>query len=256
MKARVKYCLFLLIPFACVTAAEDIADNKPVVNPQVVAKLIDMGDHLRGLPRFQVEAEVDQDVVLDDGQKLKMHSVNTLQVQGRDRLFARTDGDMRTREFYYNGKKLTQYSPFLKFYTTVDAPGTLVETLHQVEQHYGVQLPMEDLFLFGRDQAQIDALTGAAYVGPSSIRGKLCDHLAFRQAHVDWQLWITREEKPLPCKLVITTTDDPSFPEYTAIYTWKLSATFKSSAFTFVPGKGDVSIPLKKFPNEASEGQQ
>jgi hypothetical protein len=252
MKSRFSCCLLFLIPLVVAAGAAEVTDNKPVVNPQVVAKLLDMGEHLRSLPRFQVEAEVDRDIVLDDGQKLKMHSVNTLQVEGRNRLFARSDGDVRTREFYYNGKKLTQYSPFLKFYTTVDAPDTLGEMLHQVEQYYGVQLPMEDLFLFGSDQTQIDALTGAAYVGPSSIRGKLCDHLAFRQEHVDWQLWITREEKPLPCKLVITTTDDPSFPEYTAVYAWKLSATFKPSVFTFVPAKGDVSIPLKK----AGEGTQ
>ncbi len=250
MKSRVISCLLLMIPVATALCAAEAPVDKPVVNPQVVAKLVDMGEHLRSLPRFQVEAEVDRDIVLDSGQKLKMHSVNTLQVEGRDRLFARSDGDERTREFYYNGKKLTQYSPFLKFYTTVDAPGTLGEMLHQVEQYYGVQLPMEDLFLFGSDQAQLDALTGAAYVGPASIKGRLCDHLAFRQEHVDWQLWITREEKPLPCKLVITTTDDPSFPEYMAVYAWKLSATFKPSNFTFVPGKGDVPIPLKK----ASEG--
>lgn len=224
---------------------EPVAD-KPVLNAQVIDKLVIMGEHLRSLPRFQVEAEVDRDVVLEDGQKIKMHSMNTLQVEGRDRLFARSDGDVRTREFYYNGKRLTQYSPWLKFYTTVDAPGTLIEMLHRVEGYYGVQVPMEDLFLFGSDQAQIDALKSAAYIGPSTVKGQLCDHLAFRQTGVDWQLWITREEKPLPCKLVITTTDDASFPEYAAVYSWKLVPVFKPSAFTFVPRKDDVSIPLLK----------
>ena len=256
MRLRLTGCLlwFVFIPLCYADEAPAVkaspATNAPVLNPQVIDKVVIMGEYLRSLPRFEVEAEVDRDVVLEDGQKIKMHSVNLLQVDGRDRLFARADGDVRTREFYYNGKRLTQYSPWLKFYTTVEAPGTLVEMLHTVESYYGVQLPMEDLFLFGSDQAQIDALKSAAYVGPSTVKGQLCDHLAFRQEHVDWQLWITREDKPLPCKLVITTTDDPSFPEYTAVYGWKLSPTFKQSAFTFVPRKGDVAIPMLK----ASEG--
>ncbi|VVQ30205.1 hypothetical protein PS943_01715 [Pseudomonas fluorescens] len=123
----------------------------------------------------------------------------------------KTEGDVRTREFFYNGKKLTQYSPFLKYYTTVDAPPEVSDTLHLIEHHYGIQVPMEDLFLFGSDQTQIDTLKEALYVGPSTIKGQLCDHLAFRPEGVDWQLWITRSDKPLPCKLVITTTDEPGF---------------------------------------------
>jgi hypothetical protein len=225
-------------------------DATPLVNPQVVDKLIDMGSYLRSLAKFQVDAEVSRDTVLESGQKIKTESFNTLKVLKGNRLYAKTEGDVRTREFFYNGKKLTQYSPFLKYYTTVDAAPTLADTLHKLEDHYGVQIPMEDLFLFGSDQAQIDALKEALYVGPSTIKGQLCDHLAFRQQGVDWQLWITRSEKPLPCKLVITTTDEASFPEYSAVYHWNLKPTINDALFTFKPGKGDVAIPLKK----ASEG--
>ncbi|WP_419711062.1 DUF2092 domain-containing protein [Pseudomonas sp. NFX224] len=238
-----------------VARAEDppAADNTPLINPQVVDKVIDMGNHLRSLEKFQVDAEVSRDSVLESGQKIKTESSNVLKVVGHDRLYAKTEGDVRTREFFYNGKKLTQYSPFLKYYTTVDAPPKVSETLHRIEDYYGVQVPLEDLFLFGSDQAQIDALKEALYVGPSTINGKLCDHLAFRQQGIDWQLWITRAEKPLPCKLVITTTDEASFPEYTAVYRWNLKPDIKDSIFTFKPGKGDVSIPLKKASDKGGE---
>ncbi|MGV8890327.1 MAG: DUF2092 domain-containing protein [Pseudomonas sp.] len=62
-------------------------------------------------------------------------------------MYAKTEGDVRTREFFYNGKNLTQYSPFLKYYTTVDSPPKLSDTLHLIEDHYGIQVAMEDLFL-------------------------------------------------------------------------------------------------------------
>ncbi|MDD1001383.1 DUF2092 domain-containing protein [Pseudomonas sp. TNT2022 ID642] len=233
--------------------AAEATDDAPLINPQVVDKLIDMGNYLRSLPKFQVDAQVSRDTVLESGQKIKTESANTLKVVSHDRLYAKSEGDVRTREFFYNGKKLTQYSPYLKYYTTVDAPATVAETLHKVENFYGVQVPMEDLFLFGSDQAQIDALKAALYVGPSVIKGQLCDHLAFRQEGIDWQLWLTRSDKPLPCKLVITTTDDKSFPEYSAVYQWNLKPTIPDTQFTFKPGKGDVAIAFKQASDQGGQ---
>ncbi|CAK9889473.1 MULTISPECIES: DUF2092 domain-containing protein [Pseudomonas] len=220
--------------------------SSAIRNPQVIDKVIDMGEYLRSLKVFKVSAEVSRDTVLDSGQKIQSQSSNVLQVGGDDRLYARSDGDTRSLEFFYNGKQLTQYSPYLKYYTTVQAPPTLAETLHRLEDYYGIQLPLEDLFLFGSDQAQIDVIQSALYVGPSSINGQLCDHLAFRQADVDWQLWLTRADQPLPCKLVITTTGQASAPEYSAVYHWDLKPDGKPVKYTFVPGKGDVAIALKK----------
>ncbi|MGH8439786.1 MAG: DUF2092 domain-containing protein [Pseudomonas sp.] len=222
------------------------SDTQTVRNPRVIDKVIDMGEHLRSLKAFRVSAQSTRDTVLDSGQKIKSESVNVLQVDGQNHLYARSDGDTRTLEFFYNGKQLTQYSPYLKYYTTVEAPPTLAETLHRLETYYGIQLPLEDLFLFGSDQAQIDEIKSAMYIGPSTINGKLCDHLAFRQADIDWQLWLTRAQKPLPCKLVITTSNQTSAPEYSSVYSWNLKPDSKQVKFTFVPGKGDVAIPLKK----------
>ncbi|KJZ33703.1 DUF2092 domain-containing protein [Pseudomonas sp. B21-040] len=256
MKASTRvFCLMFSVALASVAHAEDppATPSNPLINTRVVDKLIDMGNYLRSLPKFQVDAEVTRDSVLESGQKIKTQSTNTLKVLDHNRFYAKADGDVRNRELFYNGKQLTQYAPFLKYYTTVDAPPTLSEALHLFEEHYGIQVPMEDLFLFGSDQSQIDALKEAAYVGPSTIDGKLCDHLAFRQEGVDWQLWITRSQTPLPCKLVITTTDAPSFPEYSAVYRWNLKPQLKESMFTFKPGKGDAAIPLKKVAEQGGQ---
>ncbi|UVJ41775.1 DUF2092 domain-containing protein [Pseudomonas sp. LS1212] len=246
MKFNARTLCLLLAPIAMSAWAEDTPSDTPAVNPQVVDKLVQMGDHLRSLSKFRVDADVTRDTVLESGQKIKSQAVTTLLAEGGNRLYARIESDTQTREFFYNGKKLTQYSPYMKYYTTVDAPDNTQDTLHRIEDHYGLQVPLEDLFLLGRDQDSIDALSSALYVGPSTIKGKLCDHLAFRQTGIDWQLWVTRSDKPLPCKLVITSTDQASFPEYSAVYSWNLKPVPKASNFTFTPGKGDVAIPFKK----------
>ncbi|MBB5190872.1 hypothetical protein HNQ50_001595 [Silvimonas terrae] len=251
MTLRVKLTGLLLILVTLQAWAEDApaADASApaaVVNPRVIDKLTQMGNYLRSLPKFEVAAVITHDTVLDTGQKLQMQATTRLLVEGHTKLYASLDSDTQSRQFFFNGSKLTQYSPDLKYYTTVNVQGTIATALHDLEDHYNLQIPMEDLFLFGTDKSQADALTSALYVGPSHINGKLCDHLAFRQEGADWQLWITRSDKPLPCKLVITTTDDDTRPEYSAVYTWNLQPAIKGNAFTFAPGKKDVAIPLTK----------
>jgi hypothetical protein len=43
-------------------------------------------------------------------------------------------------------------------------------------------------------------MTAAGYIGTSWIDGVECDHVAVRQADVDWQVWIERGDTPLPRK--------------------------------------------------------
>lgn len=252
MASHARILCLLLIPLAASVAAAEDTDSGDEINPQVVDKLVQMGNYLRSLPVFRVDAAIDRDVVLESGQKIKTLGTSEMEVEGRSHLHARVETDTLDREYFYNGKQLTQYSPLLKYYTTVSAAPKLLDALHQVEDYYGLQLPMEDMFLFGRDQSQIDALKEAAYVGPSSVNGKLCDHLAFRQDGADWQLWVTRGAEPLPCKLVITTTSDDSRPEYSAVYRWNLKPDIKPSDFTFTPGKGETSIPLRKVSEQGA----
>ncbi len=252
MASKAKWLCLLLIPLTGAVVAADETATHDDINPQVVDKLVKMGDYLRSLPVFRVDAVIERDVVLESGQKIKTLGTSEMEVEGRSHLHARLETDSLSREFFYNGKELTQYAPLLKYYSTVKAPPKVLDMLHQVEDYYGLQLPMEDLFLFGQDQAQIDALKEAVYVGPSAVNGMLCDHLAFRQDGADWQLWVSRAGEPLPCKLVITTTSDDSRPEYSATYRWNLKPSIKASDFTFTPQKGDTSIPFKKVSAEGA----
>ena len=247
MILKSKWLCAVMLPLSLTAWAGDEPGSVPDVNPRVVAKLVQMGEYLRGLPKFQVDAQLSQDVIVGTGQKIKVLGTSRLVIDGKTRMRANLTTDGLSRSFFYNGKKFTQYSPTLKYFTTVDAPATVLETVHAVEKHYGLQLPMEDLFRFGLDEAQIKALTVAAYVGPSTVNGKVCDHLAIRGPGVDWQVWMTRSEKPLPCKLVVTRTDKPSQPEFSADYQWNLDPTMSAAGFTFKPAKGDAEIPFKKI---------
>ena len=88
--------------------------------------------------------------------------------------------------------------------------------------------------------------TAAADLGPASVTGVTCQQYAFRQADIDWQIWIQKGEHPLPRRLVITTKTDEARPQHTAEYTWNLAPSFNDAAFTFDPPEGAGKVVLAK----------
>ena len=84
------------------------------------------------------------------------------------------------------------------------------------------------------------------YASVPAIDGVLCDHYAFRQEGVDWQLWIERGNTPMPRKLVITTTDEETQPQYVAQLTWNLTPQLDDTIFTFNPPEDAHQIVLRE----------
>ena len=72
-------------------------------------------------------------------------------------------------------------------------------------------------------------------VGASEVGGVTCEHYAFRQPGIDWQLWIQLGDFPLPRKLILTTLTDDARPQYSSILDWNLAPSFNEAAFEFDP---------------------
>jgi hypothetical protein len=206
-----------------------------------------MGDYLRDLKTFRVDVDGVKEEPLKDGQNLQFAGTVRYTVQRPSGLRAELRTDRKQRDYVFNGKTLTVYAPRMKYYATVAAPPTIREMLDTAVRRYDLEFPVADLFLWGTDRAAVDSIKASAYVGPAKVAGRDCDHFAFRQSEVDWQLWIERGDRPLPCKLVITSITLPTRPEYSAVLTWDLSPKIEASAFNFVPPKDAHAIKLQDF---------
>jgi hypothetical protein len=211
----------------------------PVIEPKAMEALQKMGGFLRTLKAYEVSFKVSKDEVLDSGQKIMVDGTSKLTVQTPDRLHFSTkiDEAHRDLQFFYDGKTFTIYGNTNKFYASVPAPATIRELLDVAEERYDIDLPFRDLFVWGTDKADVAAIQSAIYIGPTKIDGVPCDHFAFRNVDVDWQICIEQGDTPLPRKLVITTMDEAERPQYVSIMNWKLSPKIKSKTFTFVPPK-------------------
>jgi hypothetical protein len=218
------------------------------VDPASVQALKDMGAYLLTLKRFRVSTEVTGERVLADGQKLQRTARADLDVERPNKLRALMHSARSNRELVYDGKTVTLYTPAQKYYSTIEFSDTIGGLINRLEEKYGVQLPLQDLFLWGTSAASLDKVQSAMNAGQDFVGDDLCDHYAFRQDKVDWQIWITTGSKPLPRKVVITSRTDEARPQSVSLIDWNLKPTFKDAVFHFTPPKGSSKIeivPLK-----------
>ena len=239
--------LSFLAPGLCAqTAPADSA--KPAasaVDPASIQALKDMGAHLQTLKRFQVSTELTGERVLVDGQKLQHSATATLDVERPNRVRARIASARADREIVYDGKAVTLSDLVQKHHATFAFNDTIGALIIVLEDRYGVEMPLYDLFLWGTPGAPVDDIDSAMNAGQDFIGDDLCDQYAFRQGNFDWQIWITTGSNPLPRKVVITSRSDEARPQSVSLLDWNLKPTFEDTVFNFTPPEGSTAVELR-----------
>lgn len=214
------------------------------VDPASIQALKDMGAHLQTLKRFGVSTQLTGERVLADGQKLQHAATADMDVERPNKLRVRMFSARAERELFYDGKTVTLWTPAQNFYSTVPFTETLDVLVKRLEERYGVEIPLSDMFLWGTAAAPLEKMESAMNAGQDFVGKDLCDHYAFRQGLLDWQIWITTGKNPLPRKLVITNRSDDARPQSVSLIEWNLKPTFTSTAFKFTPPKGAKAIEI------------
>lgn len=241
----------MLLTLAAPLAAQDTTSatatpatqEVQTVSPEAQAVVDRMTSFLKGLTTYSIESDLTQDEVVAFGYKLQHNQRSTLMVQRPNKLRAELSGDLRNRTIVYNGAGLAMYSPEENVYVRTGAPdnlGTLIGGLLNA----GVEMPMIDVLYQSYDGSLTADARGGVLVGETTIDGVACDHLAFRQASIDWQLWVEKGARPLPRKIVITTRYEVGDPQYQATMRWNLKPTIDKSTFEFVAPKDATEIPF------------
>jgi hypothetical protein len=194
-----------------------------------------------------VSTELTGERVLADGQKLQHSAAAELYVQLPNMLRARMFSTRSEREIFFDGKKATLFTPAQKFYSTVEFTGSVGQLVDKMEERYAVEIPLSDLFVWGTPAAPLDQIESAMNAGQDYIGDDLCDHHAFRQAGIDWQIWIKAGDKPLPRKVVITDRTDEARPQSVSVISWNLKPSFKDAVFKFTPPKGATAVELRSL---------
>jgi hypothetical protein len=208
------------------------------VDPLAVKALRAMSTYLQSLSTFGLTSRTSLDLVARDSQKIQLDAVATYKVRKPNAFIIDLVSDDWNRRYIYNGREFTLYAPKLGYFSSWPAPANIQATVAEAETRFGISLPLDDLFRWsGPDGARAEALETGFLVGSETLEGVKTNHYAFREGHIDWQVWIQQGDQPLPVKLVIVDRRDPAYPAYTARLTWTLNPTLTDDDFAFRPDK-------------------
>ncbi len=218
-------------------------------------------DFLAQSPSFSVNAEVWQDAVLPSGQRVQAAHTVDLEVRRPNRLHAEVRSTRHNRGIWYDGKAVSILNRNRNLYGVAPVPNNLDEMLETATIRFGIGIPLDDLVQSNPYEAVMRNVTAGTDIGPTTVLGVTCEHLAFSQTNIDWQVWIEAGPKPVPRKIVITYKDEEGFPQYTALLSnWDFQTKLPDFVFNFEPPPGATKVNVMELGpqnrNQQSEKEQ
>jgi hypothetical protein len=203
-----------------------------------------MANYLAKLPSFSVDVRDSYDTVQTNGQKIEYAGTRTITVVRPDRLrleIVESDGNRQT--LVINAKDIALTSQPANVFAQTPSPGSLDQAIVHFVRDLGMRVPFAPLLLTTL-AAELEQRTKTLdYVEKTDILGAPAHHLAGRADGVDYQVWISDGDKPLPLRLVLTYVKEKGEPQFRAHFSnWNLAPQVTDAAFVFAPPPGAQRI--------------
>lgn len=206
------------------------------LNPDADEILRSMSNFLAGTQSFSFDADIANEVVNLEGQKLQFNSHSTLLIDRPSRFHAHRKGRFVDMDLYYDGAKITIYGHKLNVFVQKEIAGTIDDAIIGIESESGLSAPGADLIMSDPYSALSSGVVSSGYYGTAYVGGIECHHLSFRSAQVDLQLWVKAGDEPLPMKYVITSKWITGAPQYSVLLSnWNLQPQISADQFEFLP---------------------
>jgi len=206
-----------------------------MVDAMAMKLLQRMTEKLGSLKQFSVHTEVTLEDRLDSGHRIDLDVSANVSIVRPDRLYAERKGDPIDQSFYYNGKTLTLYNPNDKVYATETVPNSIEAMLDHARESLGLMVPVADLVYDNAFELLSKDVSFAMVLDKTVIGGVRCHHLLFSRPGVDFQLWISDDNKLLPYKYVVTDTGNPGQVSVSTVMSdWDFRVLKDEKIFNFV----------------------
>ncbi len=237
----------VVMAVALVPAQEGQAAGKwgGPIDPDALQVLKGMTDYMGSLKTFSMHTENTYEDVLETGQKIQFGFSSSVVAQRPDKLRTKRWDGQSKRLFVYDGETLAMYDKGHDLYATVSAPDNIDDMLFFARDSLDLVPPTGDMMFSNAFELLTASITSGFVVGKAVIDGVSCDHLAFTTPVVDWQVWISDGDTPLPYKYVLTTRDDPAQPQFvTVISDWNTDPKIDDGTFEFEPPATAIEIDI------------
>lgn len=245
----------LLMLSACATSppyptASAVPDSAASTDGRQILR--QMARQIADAPGFKVTIHSDYDALQTNGQSIAFGEKREVYLQRPDRLridSLRSDGTPGM--LLFDGKAATAYKPQDNAYAQVPRNGTVDETVIFLVKDMQMTLPLARLLLTSLPQELDKLATEVAYVEQDVLTDVPTDHIAFRSADADVQLWVTRDTH-LPQRIVITYLQEAGQPQFRAELTdWCLKPSFGKDTFVWTPPAGAERISVMAPPAQS-----
>jgi hypothetical protein len=206
----------------------------PIKEPRALDLLKHMSATLGAAKAFTYRSRSTVEVPAKTGQLITLFATSEVALERPNKLRVHVTGEVPNFDFYYNGTNIAAFAPKNQVYSVASAPDTLDAMLKVVMDKTGIYFPSADVMYSDPYAMLTKDLTSAFVVGPTTVDGVPCEHLAFMGPGINWEIWIETGKSALPRRLVVTYTEVQNFPRFLVEFSdWHLKPTLAASRFVF-----------------------
>ena len=224
--------------------------------PDAKALLMRMAEHMAGLQRFSFEVRASYDALQPSKQKIEFNETRRYVIARPDRFRVDVEESDGTRQtMVFDGKDITVVTPSHNVYAQVAKPGTIDDAIVFFVRDLGMRLPFAMLLLNTAPQEFARRTQSVQLIEKTQLLGTPSFHLAGRTATVDYQIWVSDSDKPLPLRLVLTYRQAPGQPQFRAQFLdWNTNPQLTDTTFVVTPAAGAQKIAfLAQVPRSAGK---
>ncbi|MGE0281873.1 MAG: DUF2092 domain-containing protein [Rhizobiaceae bacterium] len=236
-----RWCVLPLAVMTIIAPLPAVAQDK--IDPAAEKILVAMSENLKAMSTVSADYDADHEIIDLAGQKIQYSASGSLALDRTKGFRMTRKGPFADAEVIFDGKTISLYGKTLNVYAQMDSPGPGIdEAAEEFRAATGLDAPGADLLANDPYAVLTEGVTKGTVVGSAFVGGIECDHLAFRTDVVDWQIWISKGEKPLPLKYVITTKWVAGAPEYSLrLMNWN-NGSVDPGQFAFTPPTGAKKV--------------
>jgi hypothetical protein len=208
--------------------------------------LKEMSDYVASQKTLSITFDSDIEVITSGLQKIQFTSSGQVQLSRPDKLRVTRTGGYTDVEMVFDGKTFTLNDKDHHDFAQVDSSGSVDQLIDVLREKHGVIAPGADLLFSQAFDVMMADVIESAHIGQGLVDGVECEHLAFRNADTDWQIWIDTGAKPIPRKYVITSKAVTGAPQYTLhMRDWRTDVP--ADAFAFNPPQGAHKVAMSEL---------
>lgn len=206
--------------------------TNPNIDPQASEFLQNMSYFLGSKEEYTFKAEVMFDQLVNSNRKIQYSAEEKVYIKKNGNLTIEYVSDLGGYKLWFEAGKTTILELPTNLYSIVTLPATTDQALKKLKETYNFTPALSDFLFINTYRVLTANVQSGSYYGTSKVFGVRCDHLAFVQQDIDWQIWIENGKRPIPRKLVITYKNLPGAPQFIAILRdWVIDRPITNFAF-------------------------